>query len=325
MLFGDLHAWMDFVSRGRLSLTGASTPAAIPDLWPGNPEASLRAYPTGATVDGGLLRLPLTGIQTCLKKKTALRRQPFSAGGRAGECRGSGKVAQGTGSTGSAYSHSCACGHAPCRGLLHWPGPRSATWRCLLSISQRHSSPACVSDDVLAGIAFRCYSKKDQIANLTEPAPDPYKYMTEASSGDLRCLKTAQHSISPARYGAGRGQVAHCLSFGQFQCCPSGSSSHFKICKRECGFPRRRHQPRYDRRRFVAGSSPPGRASGNFDGRPHDGTHEAPEFFIGKLKPEVVVKGKEYETRINPERDAVSAYGGKLLFSSGEVRLPPST
>ena len=48
---------------------------------------------------------------------------------------------------------------------------------------------------------------------------------------------------------------------------------------------------------------------------------EAPEFFIGKLKPEVVVKGKEYETRINPERDAVSAYGGKLLFSSGEMRF----
>lgn len=42
---------------------------------------------------------------------------------------------------------------------------------------------------------------------------------------------------------------------------------------------------------------------------------------ISLLKPDVVVKGKEYETRTNPEQKAVAAYGGKLLFSSGEMRL----
>ena len=48
---------------------------------------------------------------------------------------------------------------------------------------------------------------------------------------------------------------------------------------------------------------------------------EEPEAFIARLKPEVVVKGKEYENRSNPERDAVAAYGGTLLFGSGEVRF----
>jgi len=45
---------------------------------------------------------------------------------------------------------------------------------------------------------------------------------------------------------------------------------------------------------------------------------EMPEQFIAKLKPAIVVKGKEHETRFNPEAGAVAAYGGKLLFSSGE-------
>ncbi len=48
---------------------------------------------------------------------------------------------------------------------------------------------------------------------------------------------------------------------------------------------------------------------------------EAVKVFIEKLKPAVVVKGKEYENRINPERDALESYGGTLLFSSGEVRF----
>jgi rfaE bifunctional protein kinase chain/domain len=46
--------------------------------------------------------------------------------------------------------------------------------------------------------------------------------------------------------------------------------------------------------------------------------HEPPEAFIARLKPAVVVKGKEHENRDNPEAAATSAYGGKLLFSSGE-------
>ena len=40
--------------------------------------------------------------------------------------------------------------------------------------------------------------------------------------------------------------------------------------------------------------------------------------FIASLKPHTVVKGKEHETLSNGEQDAVSTYGGHLLFSSGE-------
>jgi rfaE bifunctional protein kinase chain/domain len=41
--------------------------------------------------------------------------------------------------------------------------------------------------------------------------------------------------------------------------------------------------------------------------------------FIARLKPSVVVKGKEFEDRFNPEREIVETYGGRLIFSSGEV------
>lgn len=43
--------------------------------------------------------------------------------------------------------------------------------------------------------------------------------------------------------------------------------------------------------------------------------------FIGRLKPAIVVKGKEFEDRINPEQQAVDTYGGRLIFSSGELRF----
>jgi len=46
-----------------------------------------------------------------------------------------------------------------------------------------------------------------------------------------------------------------------------------------------------------------------------------PEKFIIDLKPDVVVKGKEHEAKINPEHSAVKTYGGKLIFSSGEMRF----
>ena len=42
------------------------------------------------------------------------------------------------------------------------------------------------------------------------------------------------------------------------------------------------------------------------------------DVFLNELKPDVVVKGKEFETRENPEEAILAAYGGKLLFSSGE-------
>lgn len=40
---------------------------------------------------------------------------------------------------------------------------------------------------------------------------------------------------------------------------------------------------------------------------------------ITRLKPDIVVKGKEYELRINPELEVLERYGGKLLFSSGQT------
>mgnify|MGYP001186581182 CR=1 FL=1 len=40
---------------------------------------------------------------------------------------------------------------------------------------------------------------------------------------------------------------------------------------------------------------------------------------IKKIKPDIVVKGKEYTGQINPELDALKEYGGKLLFSSGQI------
>ncbi len=46
-----------------------------------------------------------------------------------------------------------------------------------------------------------------------------------------------------------------------------------------------------------------------------------PEGFIAQFKPAFVVKGKEYEGRANPEQAVVDGYGGKLIFSSGEVRF----
>jgi rfaE bifunctional protein kinase chain/domain len=38
-----------------------------------------------------------------------------------------------------------------------------------------------------------------------------------------------------------------------------------------------------------------------------------------RLKPDIVVKGKEHESRFNPELVALEKFGGKLLFSSGET------
>jgi len=46
---------------------------------------------------------------------------------------------------------------------------------------------------------------------------------------------------------------------------------------------------------------------------------DQPETFIAQLQPAVVVKGKEHEANVNPEQAAVDKYGGKLLFSSGEI------
>ena len=45
------------------------------------------------------------------------------------------------------------------------------------------------------------------------------------------------------------------------------------------------------------------------------------EQIIMMLKPSIVVKGQEHEAQFNPEQDVVDNYGGKLVFSSGEMRF----
>lgn len=48
---------------------------------------------------------------------------------------------------------------------------------------------------------------------------------------------------------------------------------------------------------------------------------EDPVQFIGKLKPEIVIKGKEHENSYNPEEEIINEYGGRLLFNSGNIRF----
>ncbi|MFM7450235.1 MAG: adenylyltransferase/cytidyltransferase family protein, partial [Leptolyngbyaceae cyanobacterium] len=40
---------------------------------------------------------------------------------------------------------------------------------------------------------------------------------------------------------------------------------------------------------------------------------------LQRLQPAIVVKGKEHESRFNPELAVLEAYGGRLLFGSGEA------
>ena len=40
---------------------------------------------------------------------------------------------------------------------------------------------------------------------------------------------------------------------------------------------------------------------------------------IERLRPDIVVKGKEHESRFNPESTILDKYGGRLVFSSGET------
>ena len=48
---------------------------------------------------------------------------------------------------------------------------------------------------------------------------------------------------------------------------------------------------------------------------------EPVDTLIKKLKPNFVVKGKEYEGKENPELEALSNIGGRLIFSSGDVNF----
>lgn len=40
---------------------------------------------------------------------------------------------------------------------------------------------------------------------------------------------------------------------------------------------------------------------------------------LARLKPDIVVKGKEFELKYNPEQEVLEQYGGRLVFSSGET------
>jgi len=46
----------------------------------------------------------------------------------------------------------------------------------------------------------------------------------------------------------------------------------------------------------------------------HDDVNE----FVSELKPEIIVKGREFQSQENPELDILETYGGRLLFNSGE-------
>ncbi|MBQ4846322.1 PfkB family carbohydrate kinase [Pseudoalteromonas sp. MMG005] len=47
-------------------------------------------------------------------------------------------------------------------------------------------------------------------------------------------------------------------------------------------------------------------------------TNKSATDIVHQYKPYAVVKGKEFESRDNPERKALNIYGGKLIFGSGE-------
>ena len=47
--------------------------------------------------------------------------------------------------------------------------------------------------------------------------------------------------------------------------------------------------------------------------------HKPIEEVIKEIRPDIIVKGKEYEGSQNPELEVLESYGGKLIFSSGEV------
>lgn len=46
---------------------------------------------------------------------------------------------------------------------------------------------------------------------------------------------------------------------------------------------------------------------------------DTPQDFIQILKPDIIVKGKEHEKDYNPEAEIIKEYGGKMLFSSGDM------
>lgn len=45
------------------------------------------------------------------------------------------------------------------------------------------------------------------------------------------------------------------------------------------------------------------------------------ENYISELKPEIVVKGWEFHDKENPEKEILVQYGGRLIFSSGDIKI----
>lgn len=48
-------------------------------------------------------------------------------------------------------------------------------------------------------------------------------------------------------------------------------------------------------------------------------TDEPLQILVRRLRPDIVVKGKEHENRLNPELLELETYGGQLVFGSGEI------
>lgn len=46
---------------------------------------------------------------------------------------------------------------------------------------------------------------------------------------------------------------------------------------------------------------------------------DPPEEAVRIIQPDIVIKGKEHESKFNPETEVVKSYGGKIIFSSGDV------
>jgi rfaE bifunctional protein kinase chain/domain len=49
--------------------------------------------------------------------------------------------------------------------------------------------------------------------------------------------------------------------------------------------------------------------------------YESVTQLIDRLRPSIVVKGREHEARFNPEAAVIEGYGGRLIFSSGEMQF----
>ena len=43
------------------------------------------------------------------------------------------------------------------------------------------------------------------------------------------------------------------------------------------------------------------------------------EKLVKKIKPDFIIKGKEHENKFNPEEKIIKKYGGKIIFSSGDI------